>query len=76
LSADADLSIYDENFELLATSENYDLEVEALEGSLTEGIYYLGVTSFDGIPTDYDLTISSGEFAFASTEADSGADFT
>lgn len=74
LSADADLYIYDENYELIGASENYDLEAEALEGNLTEGTYFLGVVSFDNVATDYDLTISSGEFAFSSVGADSSAD--
>ena len=74
LSADADLYLFDENVELIGTSDNYDLDAEALEGSLTDGTYFLGVSSFDGEATDYDLTISSGEFALSSVGADSSAD--
>jgi hypothetical protein len=74
LSADADLYIFDENYELIGASENYDLDAEALEGSLTDGTYFLGVVSYDNIATDYDLTISSGEFALSSVGADSSAD--
>jgi hypothetical protein len=74
LSADADLYLFDENAELLAASENYDLDAEALEGNLADGTYFLGVSSFDAEATDYDLTISSGEFALSSLEVDSSAD--
>lgn len=74
LSADADLYVLDENYELLGTSDNYDFDAEGLDGNLTHGTYFLGVSSFDGEATDYDLTISSGEFAFASEGADSSAD--
>jgi hypothetical protein len=74
LSADADLYLYDENYELIGASENYDSDAEGLDGSLTDGTYFLGVSSFDGEATDYDLTISSGEFAFSSGGADSSAD--
>lgn len=74
LSADADLYVLDENYELLGTSNNYDLDAEALEGSLTDGTYFLGVSSYDGEATDYDLTISSGELALSSVGADSSAD--
>lgn len=74
LSADADLYLFDENSELIGASENYDLDAEALNGSLTDGTYFLGVSSYDGEATDYDLTISSGEFAFSSEGADLSAD--
>ncbi|MGL5834196.1 MAG: PPC domain-containing protein [Waterburya sp.] len=74
LSADADLYLYDENAELIGTSDNYDLDAEGLDGNLTDGTYFLGVSSYDGGATDYDLTISSGEFAFSSVGADSSAD--
>jgi hypothetical protein len=56
LSADADLYVLDENYELIGASENYDLESEGLEGTLTDGTYFLGVVSYDDIATDYDLT--------------------
>ncbi|MFM2313401.1 MAG: hypothetical protein RLZZ04_2677 [Cyanobacteriota bacterium] len=74
LSADADLYLFDENYELIGASENYDLDAEGLDGNLIDGTYFLGVSSFDGEATDYDLTISSGEFAFSSGGADSSAD--
>lgn len=75
LSADADLYLFDENGEVLGASENYDFEAEALEGTLAEGTYSLGVFSYDNVATDYELTISSGQYALSSMGVDSSADF-
>lgn len=68
LSADADLCLFDENVELIGLSANPDFDAEALEGSLTDGTYFLGVASYDDIATDYELTISSGDLALASAD--------
>ena len=74
LSGNVDLGIYDGNGELLATSENVGTEAEILSGTLTAGTYYLGVVSYDGVDTSYDLTIAGGDQALASLSVETGAE--
>jgi serine protease len=74
LSADADLYVFDGNGEIIGTSENLDLEAEGLSGSLAAGTYFVGISSYDGLDTSYDLTISGGSFAESSSETDSTSD--
>lgn len=68
LTADADLYLMDEDYELLGSGENTGEDAEAIGGELTEGTYYLGVLSYDSDATDYELTISSGDLAVASAD--------
>ena len=65
LSADADLWLYDSNYEIVAVSNNPSFEAEILSGTLDAGNYTLGVVSYDGYDTDYSLSIQTGEFASA-----------
>ena len=65
LSADADLWLYDSNYELVAVSNNPSFEAETLSGTLNAGNYTLGVVSYDGDDTDYSLSIQTGELASA-----------
>jgi hypothetical protein len=74
LSADADLYVFDGNGEIIGTSENLDLEAEGLSGNLAAGTYFVGISSYDGIDTSYDLTISGGSYAESSSETDSSSD--
>jgi len=60
LDADVDLGLYDSEGEPIlysATDGNVDEEITE---TITAGDYYLGVYSFDGEQTSYDLTISGG----------------
>ncbi|NJL53325.1 MAG: hypothetical protein HC930_16190 [Hydrococcus sp. SU_1_0] len=70
LSTDADLLLANEDFEVLGASVNPGTDADGLGGTLEEGTYYLGVASLNSDATDYDLTISSGDFALASVEVD------
>jgi hypothetical protein len=68
MSADADLLLIDGNGEVIAVSENLDTDAEILTGSLPAGTYFLGVNSYDGIDTDYNLHAIGGENALSLTE--------
>lgn len=68
MSADADLHLVDINGEILAASENYNTDAEILIGSLPAGTYFLGVDSYDGIDTDYNLHAVGGENALSLAE--------
>ena len=57
LSADADLGLFDVNGQLLATSENAGTANEELAFMLDAGDYVLGVVTYDGIATNYDLGV-------------------
>ena len=60
LDADVDLGLYDSEGETVfysATDGNVDEEIAE---TITAGDYYLGVYSYDGVETSYDLTISGG----------------
>lgn len=73
LSADADLWLYDSNYELVAVSNNPGFEGEILSETLNAGNYTLGVVSYDGTDTDYSLSIQTGEFASATDIAPEAA---
>jgi hypothetical protein len=75
LSADADLYLLDVNGEIVATSENIDATAEGFSGMIEGGgTFFLGVVSYDGIDTSYDLTLSTGSAALSSLEVDFTAD--
>ena len=69
LSADADLYVLDSMGEVVGLSENPSSEAESLSGSLDAGTYFLEVASYDGMDTDYSLSILTGDFA-SGTETD------
>jgi hypothetical protein len=75
LTDDADLYLLSEDLEVLGASDNAGIEAEVLAGNLEEGTYYLGISSYEGSPTDYELTIASGDFALASAEVDYSSEF-
>lgn len=74
LSADADLGIFSSSGEILEVSENADMAAEILEVNLSAGTYFVGVASYQGAETNYDLTISSGNSALSSVETNLGVD--
>jgi hypothetical protein len=74
LDADVDLYMFDGDGEMIGASENFDSAAEFLEGSLAGGTYFLGVSSFDGIDTGYELNISFEDSAFSSVEANLSSD--
>ena len=57
LSANADLGLFDANGQLLASSEIAGTANEELAVMLEAGDYLLGVVSYDGVATNYDLGI-------------------
>lgn len=57
LSADADLGLFDVNGQLLASSENASTTSEEIAMMLEAGDYTLGVVSYDGVATNYDLGV-------------------
>jgi hypothetical protein len=58
LSGDVDLYLYDSNGELLAGSATDGTVAESFSGTIESGTYFLEVYSYDGIDTNYDLTLS------------------
>jgi hypothetical protein len=67
MSADADLVLIDSNNVVLTASVNTDSNAEVLDVSLEAGTYFLGVASYDGYETSYDLSVSGGEYALSAT---------
>ena len=67
MNADADLQLFDGTGEAVAISDNIG-NVEILTGSLSAGNYFLGVNSYDGIDTNYELSVLYGENAYSSAE--------
>ncbi|MBE9044695.1 pre-peptidase C-terminal domain-containing protein [Pleurocapsales cyanobacterium LEGE 10410] len=66
MSADADLHLVNTSGQIIAASENADLNAEFLDVNLGAGTYFLGVASYDGIDTSYDLSVYGGEYAMSS----------
>ena len=60
LSGDADIGIFDSNGTLIGVSENASTEGESLSGTLDAGVYYVNVSSYDGIETNYNLNLFAG----------------
>lgn len=58
LSADADIALLDSFLQPLGVSQNYDSASEFLMSNLDAGTYYVGVSSYDGIETNYELNIA------------------
>ena len=58
LSADVDLYLFDETREQIGFSGNTETAAEGLGGVLDAGTYYLGVISYDGMETGYDLSFA------------------
>ncbi|NJK58902.1 MAG: hypothetical protein HC939_24480 [Pleurocapsa sp. SU_5_0] len=58
-----DIDLFNEDIEILGSSLNSDSDPEALAASLEEGTYILSIENYDGDTTDYELTITSGDFA-------------
>lgn len=58
LAGDVDLALFDANGEFLAISENVGTEMESFAVDLTAGDHYLGMVSYDGVATDYNLGIT------------------
>ncbi len=58
LSADADVALLDSSYQPLGVSQNYDSASEFLMSNLDAGTYYVGVSSYDGIETNYELNIA------------------
>jgi hypothetical protein len=61
LSSDADVEIFDINGESLGFSNNAGTVEDSLNGVLDEGTYYLAVSSYDGVATDYNLDLITTE---------------
>lgn len=66
MSADADLAILDSSGAVLTASVNADLSAEVLDVNLESGTYFLGVASYNGMDTSYDLSVYGGEYAMSS----------
>jgi hypothetical protein len=75
LTADADLYLLNEDLDILGSSAKAGTDAEALAANLEEGTYFLGVSSYEEGPADYELTIASGDFALASADVDYSAEF-
>ena len=73
MMADVDLHLVDQNGAIIAASENLNTDVEILAGSLPAGTYYLGVASYDGLDTSYNLHVIGGESALSTAEIDAVA---
>ena len=58
LNADSDLVLVDSSYQTIGVSQNYDFAPESIFADLDTGTYYVGVYSYDGIETDYELTIA------------------
>ena len=58
LNADADLVLIDSSYQTIGVSQNYDFASESIFADLDTGTYYVGVYSYDGIETNYELTIA------------------
>ena len=74
LSADADLHLVDSNGAILVASDNLGTSVEILTASLPAGTYYLGVASYDGLDTSYNLHVIGGENALSIAEINTFVD--
>ncbi len=61
LTADADLTLVDSNDQVIASSWTDGIvETESFSTTISPGTYFLGVESYDGIETSYNLSITSG----------------
>jgi|GEM_PF-1758817 len=72
LEADVDLGLFDANEELVISSETPGNVDESFGTTIEAGDYFVGVVSFDGVETAYDLDIAFGTVgtSILSTEID------
>ena len=59
LNGNADLYVLGENMQVLADSINSGTASESISGTIAAGDYFLGVVSYDGVETNYDLSITT-----------------